>query len=805
MDGVLRDPLQAQCRSIAGAIAQQMHEPLYALYSMRWFFASSPNVTNQSYQQFFSSFNMQEWTIPWVAYAPRVSDVDRPAWEASTSHIITQDASIDNVTQPLWSPQSVNFIPRRTASLYFPIQLVPAGFERYLGFDLLSDSFGIKGVNSPDISLSNFVYQELNGTLTPVQRFILPYPEASNTTTTTAMPQGLFTGVLYSTPLIDSAINSTVGDSGMVVRVYDPMNNTLIYAFPSNGTIEGTDLGSYPFTVADRTWIVSCTGKRINSPDPWIVFALILLFFTSLAILTRLLIRAWQNPFRGITLANTTKIRAGREGDQEWMRSNAAAILAAMRDPLFLFDSNGYVVDANEEARSLSKYGTEDFGRGVHISQIFPTVEQKKGGKNGRKSGLAPAPWVNSAVQSQTSLSPSTSSQSPSAAANPSQNAPTGASPRRDETVVDMSDGTLNVPEWHGFAHGLQEVAMRCNDGRSLDVEANFSEVIECESLGDRIQAVVVRDCSGYKAAMKDMLEGKESAEVANMEKSNFLAFVFHELRNPLHAVIGLNALLIQSLATAMDPTNPVRSASSPTLGGTAAPTPSQNSQLSHQEAMEYLASISDAARMMRVIVNDMRVLSKLEAGTVELERNLFNLQQLVETVYRNQLAAQDEMIASGETMGGNFGGQMVEIRMQLKGLETPSEEGMGDGMASAGVGLGLQEKIPGMPGKEWYPLKLRGDATRIQQILSNIVSNSLKHTKQGTVTIRCHVEKIRELDSSGRERQVVFGPDSISGTGGTTKQCCVRFEVEDTGKGIPRSEVPKLFKTYSQSAFSAY
>ncbi|KAJ3286607.1 hypothetical protein HK104_008959 [Borealophlyctis nickersoniae] len=362
-----------------------------------------------------------------------------------------------------------------------------------------------------------------------------------------------------------------------------------------------------------------------------------------------------------------------------------------------------------------------------------------------------------------------------------------------------MSDVTLNIADWSGFAHGLQEVPMKCNDGRAIEVEANFSEVIECESSKRQIQAVVVRDCSATKAAMREMQEAKDAAETGNMEKSNFMAFVFHELRNPLHAVIGLNALLIQSLSMTME--EPRSPTGSPLPSGLPAPQ-AQSSVIAHQEAMEYLAAISDAARMMRVIVNDMRVLSKLEAGTVELEHNVFNLQRLVETVYRNQIAAQDEMIATGETIGNGGGGQMVEIRMQVKGLEgITKDSAVGD--AAGAVGLGLQEAISGMPGKDWFPPKVRGDATRIQQVLCNLLSNSLKHTKSGTVYIRAHVQKVREIDSAGRERNAVPS-NSAPASGVTRKQACVRFEVEDTGKGIPKSEIPKLFKTV-QSAFSEY
>ena len=85
-------------------------------------------------------------------------------------------------------------------------------------------------------------------------------------------------------------------------------------------------------------------------------------------------------------------------------------------------------------------------------------------------------------------------------------------------------------------------------------------------------------------------------------------------------------------------------------------------------------------------------------------------------------------------------------------------------------------------------------------QVLVNLLSNSLKFTKTGTITLRAIVEKMRDVNEAGQEVR----PESIDvANQDLRKQVCVRFEVEDTGKGIARSEIPKLFKTYSQSKLS--
>ena len=65
-----------------------------------------------------------------------------------------------------------------------------------------------------------------------------------------------------------------------------------------------------------------------------------------------------------------------------------------------------------------------------------------------------------------------------------------------------------------------------------------------------------------------------------------------------------------------------------------------------------------------------------------------------------------------------------------------------------------------------------RSDEKRIKQILINLISNSLKFTQEGGITLRV-------------DRRTKHGKDFL------------KFEVEDTGIGIKREDLPKLFKMF--------
>ncbi len=73
-------------------------------------------------------------------------------------------------------------------------------------------------------------------------------------------------------------------------------------------------------------------------------------------------------------------------------------------------------------------------------------------------------------------------------------------------------------------------------------------------------------------------------------------------------------------------------------------------------------------------------------------------------------------------------------------------------------------------------PATILGDEARLRQILTNLVTNAAKFTDRGSV--RVEVRLLR--DSAGWER--------------------VRFEVEDTGIGIPPAAQSKLFEAFSQA-----
>ena len=74
------------------------------------------------------------------------------------------------------------------------------------------------------------------------------------------------------------------------------------------------------------------------------------------------------------------------------------------------------------------------------------------------------------------------------------------------------------------------------------------------------------------------------------------------------------------------------------------------------------------------------------------------------------------------------------------------------------------------------FPTALRGDPTRLQQALLNYAANAIKFTEKGGVTVRAYPQQ------ETADAQVV------------------RFEVQDSGVGVPPDALPRLFSAFEQA-----
>lgn len=148
-----------------------------------------------------------------------------------------------------------------------------------------------------------------------------------------------------------------------------------------------------------------------------------------------------------------------------------------------------------------------------------------------------------------------------------------------------------------------------------------------------------------------------------------------------------------------------------------------------NEQQQGWLQALTGASEHLLEVLNALLDLSKIESGAVALAQMPLDLPGLVDNARTT-----------------------MQARANAKGLE-------------------LRTEVPtGLP-------LLRGDPTRLQQALMNLMNNAVKFTEQGHVTVRVQVADESE-------------PSSV----------LLRFEVEDTGIGIAPEVQPRLFAAFEQA-----
>ena len=145
-------------------------------------------------------------------------------------------------------------------------------------------------------------------------------------------------------------------------------------------------------------------------------------------------------------------------------------------------------------------------------------------------------------------------------------------------------------------------------------------------------------------------------------------------------------------------------------------------------EQAERMRKLEVSSEHLLNIINAVLDLSKIEAGKFALQESPLDVEDLLGNVV-----------------------SMLRDRAQARGLQ-------------------LTCRV------EPWSAALRGDATRLQQCLLNLVGNAIKFTDAGSVQVRAS--------------RVEDAPDHVM----------LRFEVEDTGQGIAAEDLSRLFHAFEQA-----
>lgn len=147
-------------------------------------------------------------------------------------------------------------------------------------------------------------------------------------------------------------------------------------------------------------------------------------------------------------------------------------------------------------------------------------------------------------------------------------------------------------------------------------------------------------------------------------------------------------------------------------------------------DQLEYLNILKFSSENLLVLINDILDFNKIEAGKIEFEEVDFNLARLIDNIRLAQIQRAQEK----------------NIRLKLM----------------------MDEDIPNA---------VIGDPVRLGQILTNLIANAVKFTKEGKVIISATLAEE------------------------TKDHTVIDFEVEDTGIGIAPDKIDRIFESFTQAS----
>ncbi|NEP78189.1 MAG: response regulator [Okeania sp. SIO3B3] len=167
------------------------------------------------------------------------------------------------------------------------------------------------------------------------------------------------------------------------------------------------------------------------------------------------------------------------------------------------------------------------------------------------------------------------------------------------------------------------------------------------------------------------------------------------------------------------------------------------------QDFVEVIRNSGDA---LLILINDILDFSKIESGKLDLEEQPFNIQSCIEECL--------DLLAP----------KAAEKKLELAYLIQPQT-----------------------------PKIIVGDVTRLRQVLVNLLSNGVKFTETGEVVVSVTASlQNQDLNPSQKKGFPILNEtERLESNSGSTYK--IQFAVKDTGIGIPKERMDRLFKPFSQ------
>ncbi len=307
------------------------------------------------------------------------------------------------------------------------------------------------------------------------------------------------------------------------------------------------------------------------------------------------------------------------------------AISSSAKDAIIMMDNEGNISYWNEEARKIFGYSVQEaLGKELHLFLAPPKYHDAYGQGILTFKATGRGPVVGKTLELE--------------------------AVKKDGTrfPIELSVSAVKIEEkWQAIGI-LRDITLRKQAEAELRRER------------DRVKESMLKKISLLNERTKLIAKLKKAnIQLRELDrlKSAFLTNISHELRTPMNSIIGYSDLLLDGVD------GPI-----------------------NEEQKKSLSRISNNARHLLQLLNDLLDLSKIEAGKAEIEAEQFNLKGLIDSV-------------------------------------VPFFEGMITGKGLS-LGFDIDENLP----------LVYGDKSKIKHVLINLLNNAIKFTNEGGITIRAKI-----------------------------------------------------------------
>ena len=294
------------------------------------------------------------------------------------------------------------------------------------------------------------------------------------------------------------------------------------------------------------------------------------------------------------------------------------------------------------------------------------------------------------------------------------------------EVAQSFKKDDMDVMESGSPKYNIEEPVLYDSDGNEKYYMSSRVPVFDENYLVIGVVGISV-DITDKKISEKELIKAKDLAEIANEAKTEFIFNMSHDLKTPMQGLLGMLGGILKTEEDARASLNSKSHLSQEKL----------EKVLTH--VLDQVKECADMALISGERLNNFHddVLNNVELDSGQNQESVtdFNLDHLIQDVI---------------------------------GLQRP---------AAFNKKLNLTAEI-----EEHTPCYLNGFRQSFYRILVNLISNSIKFTKEGSITINVSLNKSNDSDLCHAGDKIIL-----------------KVRVSDTGIGIPHDKFDEIFNQFSQ------